>query len=109
MFEASEVAIQFVITVRPIVEAVAERDAGLADQLKRAANGTALLTAEAGCREGRDRRYRARMAAGEAAEAITALRLVAAWGWAPDAAIADARALADRVKAMLWRLAHPRR
>ena len=109
MFEASHVAVQFVASIRPLVEVVADRDGNLADQLRRAATSAALNTAEAGRRVGRDRRHRARLAAAECAEAVVAARIAAAWGWVAEAALADALALADRLQAMLWRLANPRR
>ena len=107
MFEASNVALQFVASIRPIVERVADRN--LADQLFHAATSAALNTAEAGRRIGRDRRHRARIAASECAEAVVAAQIAAAWGWVGDADLADALALADRLQAMLWRLANPRR
>ena len=66
MFEASKVAMEFVRSIRRIVEIIAEHDPNLADQLRRASNATVLNTAEAGRRVGRDRCNRARMAAGEA-------------------------------------------
>ena len=109
MFEASNVALQFVASIRFVVEAVADRDANLTDQLRRAAMSAALNTAEAGRRDGRDRRNRARIAAAECAEAVVAVRIAVAWGWADDAAVAPALELADRLQAMLWRLGHPRR
>ena len=109
MFEAINVALQFVTSLRPVVDAVAERDAHLTDQLWRAATGAAFGTAEAGSRVGRDRRYRARLAPGECAEALAAVRIALAWGWVDDATVTPALALGDRLKAMLYRLANPRR
>ena len=109
MFEASDVALQFVASVRPVVEMVADRDANLADQLRRAVTSAALNTAEAGRREGRDRHHRARIAAAECAEAVAAVRVAAAWGYVAAPSLADALVLADRLQAILGRLGHPRR
>ena len=108
MFEASEVAHLFVSSLRTVVEATADRDAELASQLRRAATSAALNTAEAGRRLGRDRRYRCRIAAAECAEAEVAARVAAAWGYVSDLEVAPALALADRLHAILYRLAHPR-
>ena len=105
MFEASDVALQFVASVRPVVEMVADRDANLADQLRRAVTSAALNTAEAGRREGRDRHHRARIAAAEAQEVKAALEIAAAWGALTDADLVDARALADRVGRITYALA----
>ena len=109
MFVASDVALQFVASVRSVVEAVARCDANLADQLRRAVTSTALNTAEAGRREGRDRCHRARIAGAECAEAVAALRVAVAWDYVTPPALADALVLADRLQAILWRLGHPRR
>ena len=105
MFVASDVALQFVASVRSVVEAVARCDANLADQLRRAVTSAALNTAEAGRREGRDRGHRARIAGAECAEAVAALEVAAAWGALADADLVDARALADRVGRITYALA----
>ena len=73
MFEAGNVATQFAINLRTIIEAVAEHDPDLARQLRRAAGSVALNTAEAGRRSGRDSKSRYRIAASECAEAATVL------------------------------------
>ena len=109
MFEALTIAREFIVAVRPLVEDIELRDRNLADQLRRAATSAALNTAEAGRRDGRDRAARYRIAAGECAEAATAVQVAVDWGYVPAAAAAPALALADRVGAMLWRLRHPRR
>ena len=109
MFEALSVAREFIVAVRPLVEQIELRDKSLADQLRRAATSAALNTAEGGRRDGRDRVARYRIAAGECAEAATAVQVAVDWGYVPTTAAAPALALADRVGAMLWRLRHPRR
>ncbi|MBL8626385.1 MAG: four helix bundle protein, partial [Myxococcales bacterium] len=93
----------------PLVEQIELRDRNLADQLRRAATSTALNTAEGNRRDGRDRAARFRIAAGECAEAATAVQVAVDWGYVPTAASTAPLALADRLGAMLWRLRHPRR
>ena len=108
MFEAGNVALQFITNLRPLIDAVAERDPDLASQLSRAACSAALNTAEGSRRSGRDSKARYRLASAECAEAGTAVQIAEAWGWIDPAAAAPALALADRLRAMLWRLRHPR-
>ncbi len=108
MFEAREIAEQFVASLRYVIETVADRDANLGSQLRRAAISTALNTSEGGRRTGRDRKSRFRIAAGECDEAMSAVRIAIALGWIEPSTAAPADALADRLRAMLWRLCHPR-
>ncbi len=109
MFEAHEIAMQLITAIRPVVEAVAPRDKDLAGQLRRAATSAAANTAEGGRRAGGDRLHAFRVAAAEAAEALTHARIAVAWGYLDEAALADVRALEDRLQAVLWRLRHPGR
>ena len=109
MFHAQTIAYEFIAAVRPIVVALELRDRNLADQLRRAATSAALNLAEGNCRAGRDRVARFRIASGECAEAVAALRIAVALGCVGDDAIGEALGLADRLCAMLWRLRHPRR
>ena len=109
MFEAQTIAQSFIVAVRPLVVAVELVDRNLADQLRRAATSAALNTAEANRRAGRDRASRFRIAAGECAEAVAAIRIAIAWGYVADDAATAALGFADRLCAMLWRLRHPRR
>jgi len=50
-----------------------------------------------------------RIAAGSAEEAMSALALGLAWGHLKAEDVAMAEEHADRLRAMLWRLTHPRR
>ncbi len=80
----------------------------LADQASRAACSVPLNLAEGSGRAGRDRQQHWRIAYGSALEAGSAVALLA------DAAVLDrergreALELLDRVRAMTWRLLHPR-
>lgn len=69
MFEATSIALQFVTSIRRLVEIIGEHDRNLADQLRRASTSTVLNTAESGRRRGHDQRNRARTAAAECDEA----------------------------------------
>ena len=109
MFQAQIIAQEFIVAVRPLVEAIELRDRNLADQLRRAATSAALNLAEGSRRDGRDRASRYRIAAGECTEAVAALRIAVAWGYIGDDAGAVALGFADRLCAMLWRLRNPRR
>jgi four helix bundle protein len=108
MFEALTIAREFIVAVRPLVAQIELRDKNLADQLRRAATSAALNTAEGNRRAGRDRAARFRIAAGECAEAATALQVAVDWGYILADASTAPLALTDRLGAMLWRLRHPR-
>jgi hypothetical protein len=56
-------------------------------------------------RTGRDKKRAYRIAAAEAQEVRAALEAAVAWGWVDDAAVAAARALADRVARVTYALA----
>jgi len=86
------------------VERIARRDADLARQLRRAASSVPLNISEGNMRTGRDRTHLFTVALGSVTEARTALDVAVAWGYVDAAALADAFATIDRVRAMLWRL-----
>ena len=109
MLDAQFLALDLIRALRPLCEQVARQGADLADQLRRAATSVALNLGEGNRRDGRDRAARFRIAAGECAEAATAVQVAVDWGYVPAAAATAALALADRLCAMLWRLRHPRR
>ena len=99
--EAAGRTIRLVTGVGPSVRSYA-------DQVVRASGSTALNLAEGHGRLGRDKRHHYVIAYGSAQEASAALRILAA-AQAIDGGEAQAMlALLDRVRAMTWRLAHPR-
>jgi len=102
-------AVEAVAALREPVEKLARRDADLARQIRRAASGIVLQTSEGGRRIGKDRDQMFRTAAGSCSETLVALRVAEAWGHVKAAETARARALLDRVNAILYRLVHPRR
>ena len=101
-FVAAEVAIEVVAELRPIVEVIAERDANLADQIRRAATSVVLNLNEGARREKGNKRRAFEIAHGEAREVLGALDCAAAWGYVADAS--QARAKLDRLLGLLWGL-----
>lgn len=107
-FHAHDIALEWSIALGPALARVARKDADLARQLRRAVASVPLNLAEGSCRAGKDRLHHYRIAAGSAAEAQSGLRLALGWGHLEAADVASAEALADRLRAMLWRLTQPR-
>ena len=84
---------------------VAKHDSELHSQLHRALTRCVLALGEGARREGGNRRLAFRRASGEANEALTALRLAAAWGYFDDAALAAGIDRLDHLVALTVRLA----
>lgn len=74
-------------------------------QLRDAASSITQNLAEGSGRRGKDRKAHWRYAHGSVEEVIGILDLVVAWGYFEPAVVADALALAGRVRAMAFRLA----
>ena len=110
MLVAYQVALELIRQLKPIVEQIKMHDAHLADQLKRAATNTLANLAEGQRRMGGNKRRAYENAHGEAREMLGcldgALAVAEAWGWIESAE--QARAILDRMLALLWRLTHPR-
>jgi four helix bundle protein len=81
----------------------------LADQLIRAASSVPANLAEGHGRFGRDRLNHWRIAYGSAKEVDAFLRLLIASGSINKAAAIAALGLFDRVRALTWRLIHPKK
>ena len=103
-FDAHSVALACAAALGPALARVAKGDADLARQLS-----VPLNLAEGSRRTGQDRMHHYRIAAGGAEEAMSALALGLAWGQLKAEDVAMAEEHADRLRAMLWRLTHPRR
>jgi len=80
----------------------------LADQAIRSATSVPANIAEGHGRFGRDRAYHWRVAYGSAKEVETHLRLLAQTGAINIRKTHTAMQLFDEVRAMIWRLLHPR-
>jgi four helix bundle protein len=105
-FVALELSIQIVASLRDVVRLVRRTDVELARQIFRSASSISANLAEAGGREGKDRRHFFRIAAGSARETLVHLRVALAWGIVQRRDVRDALALLDRELAILWRLTH---
>ena len=108
MFIAQKVSIEVVKLLRPLVGLVKPQDEDLADQILRAASSVALNIGEGSKREGRDRGYHYRIAAGSCAEVRAALQVASGWGYLDGSDLSPVEALLDRQAALLYRLANPR-
>ncbi len=105
-FDALAVAYELVAAMRSVLTRIAERDANLADQARRATTSIVLNLEEGQHRRGKDRARFHRQAGGSAAEVRAALRIADAWGYIDGH---DAlHALADRLAAITYRLGNPR-
>jgi four helix bundle protein len=107
-FHAHDIAIEWGIALGPALVRIAQRDADLGRQLRRAVASVPLNLAEGACRAGKDRMHHYRIAAGSAAEAQSGLRLALGWGHLEAAELQAVEALADRLRAVLWGLTQPR-
>ena len=107
-FQVYEVAKELARACVPLIGQIERRDRSLADQARRAAQSVMLNVREANRRAGRDRLHGFRIAAGSADELVGALDVAEVMGYLAAADIAAPLALADRVLAMLYRLANPR-
>ena len=108
MFDVLESILEIIRLVRPIEDQVKRRDPDLARQIRRATNGVLLNASEANQRTGGDRLYLFRSSRGSASELTDGLRAAVAWGYLADEQIAAIEPKLDRVRAILWRLAHPK-
>ena len=106
MFDALDVGLEVVSSLRDVVARLKDVDRDLASQLRRAASSVALNVSEGSRRVGRDRKHLFRIAAGSADEARSALRLAEAWGHLDAASVQRPLELLDRELAMLYRLSH---
>ena len=108
-FHVYEVAKELARAARPLIERIERRDRPLADQARRAIQSVLLNVREGNRRVGRDRLHGFRIAAGSADELVGALDVAEVMGYLGAADLAAPLELADRVLAMLYRLANPRR
>ncbi len=103
MLRIQSVAIQCCVAVGRLAETIARRDAGLADQMRRAMASVVLNIAEGYGSQGKLRNARYHNAIGSAHEVTAALQVAHAFGYVGvlDAALLDAL---DRVRATLFRI-----
>lgn len=91
------------IRAAPIAK-LATCDPDLTKQLRRALASVTLNIAEGNRRNGKDRKHHFRVALGSAAEAAACFEVALTLGYVRRDDVADALTLADRVRAMTYRL-----
>ncbi len=106
MLEVEVVAREASVAGLALVRDGARGYADLVDQFRRALVSVALNTSEGLGRHGGDRGHLLSVARGSAKEASVALALLVAMGLVPADPAGPVEAALDRVRAMLWRLAH---
>ncbi len=108
-FDVCDRSLSLIRSLVPLLELLAAIDPKLADQVRRAAQNVALNCQEANRRHGKDRRNRFRWCLAEAAEVTGGLEIAIAFGYLSFAQCAEALDLADRVRAMSYRLCTTKR
>ncbi|MCB9899631.1 MAG: four helix bundle protein [Planctomycetes bacterium] len=104
MFDALEVSLDVVASLRSLLQVLRTKDGDLYRQVRRAGSSIPLNIAEGGRRVGKDRKHLWRVALGSADEVRVALRTAVAWGDLDEARLVRPLALLDRVIAMLWKM-----
>ena len=105
-FEAFDVALELVRSLKEPIAKIAAHDPALADDIRRARNSVPLNLREGRRRAGKDRIYHWRVAAGSTDEIIGALLVAEALEYVTRDDIAASLGFADRVLAMTWRMTH---
>ena len=109
MFDALEVSHLVAERLFPIETRIRRKSASLGKQLSDAGESITLNLAESSGRYHGDKRRHWEMAHGSACEVTNALRLAVTKQYITAEERAHVEEVLDRVRAMLWRLLHPRR
>ena len=105
-FLALELALELIVSLRPVVDKIRRRSPRLARQIEDSASSVVANLGEGRRRQGRDRQQFFCISAGSADETRCHLRVALGWGWVNPSDIAEPMALLDRELAMLWKLTH---
>ena len=105
-FDAYQVALQMIRSLRDIVPKIRMHNPSLAVQIDKAAPSVALNLNEGRRRIGKDRKHLWRVAAGSADEVRACLDVAEAAGYLDLDEIEHTLTLIDRVLAMTWRMTH---
>jgi four helix bundle protein len=102
--QVTELSLELIETLRPLLPRIKQRDKSLADQIMRSAGSIALNVGEGELSDPGNRRARFFSAAGSAGETLTAVRVAIAWRYftAKDGEVAVV--LLRRIIAILWKL-----
>ena len=103
-FDAYDRSLELLRALTPLLDKLATRDPDLTKQLRRAAASVALNLSEGNRRAGKDRLYLWRVALGSAAEVGSCLDVARAFAYLAADEVAGSSELADRVRAMTYRL-----
>ena len=103
-FQVSDLSIELVEALVPLMPRIKQRDKALADQLSRAASSISLNIGEAEFSDPGNRRARLFTAAGSAGETRNALRLAMAWRIVSADDAEKAMGLLKRIVAILWKM-----
>ncbi len=105
-FDAYDRSLQLLRALAILLKRLAAHDADLTKQLRRAGASVSLNIAEANQRVGKDRTHLFRVALGSAAEVTACLEVAVALDYVAQADAAHALDIADRVRAITYRLIH---
>ena len=105
-FEAFNVALALIRSLRPVLAKLRSRDKKLAQQIEDAANSVGLNLCEGRRRVGRDRLHFWRLAGGSADEVRGGLYIAEAWGHICAEEVVPSLALNDHLLALTWKLTH---
>ena len=103
-FQALQVSLDVIRSLKPCYARIKTRDPDLARQLRKALASVCLNLSEGARRTGKDRMHLWRVAAGSAAEAQTCFHVAEAWGDVSKKDLSKPLELLDRVLAMAWKL-----
>ena len=106
MFDAYEISLELLRTLRPQLKRLRSCDPSLTKQLTRAATSVPLNLSEGRQRIGGDRVHLFRIAAGSVAEVKACLDTAEALGYLQAADVLPSMPLIGRLQAMCWRLTH---
>ena len=105
-FEALEVSLSLIRSLRAPVQKLRTLDPDLYRQIRRAGSSIPLNLAEGSARTGKDRAHHFRVARGSAQEVQVALRSAEAWGDLQPNEIRASLKTLDRLLRLLWGLTH---
>ena len=105
-FEALEVSLSLIRSLRGPVGRLRVADPDLYRQIRRAGSSIALNLAEGSARNGKDQKHHYRIARGSAKEVQVALRSAEAWGDLKPNELRASLEVLDRLLGLLWGLTH---
>lgn len=105
-FQAFEVSLALIRSLRSVLAKLRQRDKKLAEQLENAANSIGLNLCEGRRRTGRDKLHFWRLAGSSADEVRGGLYLAEAWGHVAAHQLLESLDHVDSLLAITWKLTH---